>query len=150
MPTEKGKKIGFFFEIGKFTGLEKLAKKDKYVLEDVSGIIFIGDMSTKSMEKTIQSFRGLKKFVKQERNLFKVKEKIPYLVQAISNNSKEKVSLDEYKTSLGLSKKEEKLDSSLVIYPITESSSKNLIECFENMHFLSKINESKIKRKRVD
>ncbi len=149
MQTEKGI-IGFVFEIGKFTGLERLSKKDKYVLEDVSGVIFIGDTNAKFMDKTIKSFRELKKLVNQECNLFKVKKKIPYLVQAISIGNKEKVTIEEFKSSLGLSKKEKKSDDNLVVYTITDSCKNNLVKCFEDMHFLSKINKSKIKRKKND
>ncbi len=149
MPTDKGI-IGFVFEIGMFTGLEKLSKKGKYIFENLSGVIFIGDTNAKSKEKTIQSFTELKKFVKQERSFFKVEKTIPYLVQAISFNYKAKVSIDEFKSRLGLSRKEENPDDSLVVYHITETSRNNLVKCFEDMHLLSKINESKIKRKRVD
>jgi len=68
----------------------------------------------------------------------------------MSFNFKAKVSVDEFRSCLGLSMKETHSDGSLVVYPITQSTKNNLVTCFEDMHFHSKINESKIKRKRVD
>lgn len=130
--------LGFLIEIYHVSGLEKLSPIDKYIFKDVSGVIFIFDTNCKPIEKTIQSFQKLEKFTN--------KKKIPYLIQALSDNNKDSNKIIRtIRDHLGSSILKKRKDNVEVIYSISTSDYEKIMECLGNMLCIVEVNHNKIK-----
>jgi len=107
------------------TGQERFLQTREYVLDGADGVIFVADSDPEKMEQNKRSFRELISFTRPN--------KVPYIIQLNKRDIDNAISIDDFKSQLGLPEFEEYEDGTRVVYPTIATEGKNVRECFEDL-----------------
>jgi hypothetical protein len=107
------------------TGQERFLQTREYVLDGADGVIFVADSDPEKMEQNKRSFRELISFTRPN--------KVPYIIQLNKRDIEGAISIDDFKSQLGLPEFEEYEDGTKVVYPTIATEGKNVRECFEDL-----------------
>jgi len=107
------------------TGQERFLQTREYVLDGADGVVFVADSDPEKIEQNKRSFRELISFTRPN--------KVPYIIQLNKRDVKNAISINDFKSQLGLPDFEEYEDGTRVVYPTIATEGKNVRECFEDL-----------------